>query len=152
MKTHNLIWKSLSHLSTEYTRVIELHELGVMGNIVGNYKSTPFAVEYHLTLDKFWQIKRVLIKLIPHNSFIFSFQRDDSGVWLKNHEEVQPELQGCDFMDISLTPFTNSLPILNLNLEVNESREIKVLYFDLPKGEYRPQRQRYTYKGNGIYK
>jgi hypothetical protein len=51
-----------------------------------------------------------------------------------------------------LTPFTNTLPINRLNLTEGDSKEIEVVYFDLPSSNFSPLKQRYTNLGNGIYK
>ena len=54
------------------------------------------------------------------------------------------ECKGCIDIDISLTPFTNSLPINRLQLQVNEVQYIKVLYIDILGRTIRSVVQQYT--------
>ncbi len=59
-------------------------------------------------------------------------------------------------MDISETPFTNSLPIRKLALAPGESAEISVAYFDGTELQPWPEPQRYTClqkgEGSGLYR
>jgi hypothetical protein len=65
-------------------------------------------------------------------------------------------LQGCEYVDISETPFTNSLPIRRLGLAPGGSAEITVAYFDGAELQRWPEPQRYTRletgDGGGTYR
>jgi hypothetical protein len=54
-------------------------------------------------------------------------------------------------IDLSLTPFTNTLPINRLQLKLNQQQTIEVLYFDMLKKEIRPVKQLYTRTANDQY-
>jgi uncharacterized protein len=47
-------------------------------------------------------------------------------------------------IDISITPFTNTLPIRRLNLQSGQSQEILAVYIHLPDMAITTDRQRYT--------
>ena len=47
-------------------------------------------------------------------------------------------------MDISVTPFTNTLPIRRLRLGPGGSADLEVAYVDVPGMQVEPTRQRYT--------
>ena len=53
------------------------------------------------------------------------------------------ELDGWIDVDISATPFTNTLPIRRLGLEHGESEELTVTYIRVPELLVGPERQRY---------
>ena len=53
-------------------------------------------------------------------------------------------LDGCEYVDISDTPFTNTLPIRRLGLASGESAVISVAYFDGAELQPWPELQRYT--------
>ena len=55
-----------------------------------------------------------------------------------------PELDGCIDVDISATPFTNTLPIRRLGLEPGESEELAVTYVRVPELLVGAERQRYS--------
>jgi uncharacterized protein len=53
-------------------------------------------------------------------------------------------LDGCLDLDISRTPFTNTLPIRRVALAPGESTDLLVAYTSVPDLSIRPVRQRYT--------
>ncbi|MCE7062290.1 putative glycolipid-binding domain-containing protein [Dyadobacter sp. CY343] len=88
---------------------------------------------------------------LEHDSIeICRITKSDEGILVKS------EISGQDLnmqyeVDISLTPFTNTLPINNPVLAEKETREIKVVYFDFSKQIVRPVRQRYTRLSADLY-
>lgn len=70
--------------------------------------------------------------------------------WIVNGQ-VRPDLKNCTDIDISITPFTNSLPINRLRLDLNKPQPIEVLYIDVPENSIRASRQRYTRKSGTVY-
>jgi hypothetical protein len=55
-----------------------------------------------------------------------------------------PQLGGAVDIDISITPFTNTLPIRRLNLRTGQSEEILTVYIRVPGLSITTDRQRYT--------
>lgn len=68
----------------------------------------------------------------------FSFHGDGKGNWRN------VDLNGCIDIDISLTPFTNSLPINRLHLKIGERRIVDVLYVDVLERQIKKVQQAYT--------
>ena len=62
------------------------------------------------------------------------------------------DLRDCTDIDIAVTPFTNTLPIRRLNLEVGEAAEIDVVYVTVPDLTLSPAPQRYTRLDDRIYR
>ncbi len=71
-------------------------------------------------------------------------QSDGNGIWTNDTNELVEDLKGCIDIDISITPFTNTIPIRRLLLKVGESKEIKVVYVDIYNYSLTPVKQRYT--------
>jgi uncharacterized protein len=70
---------------------------------------------------------------------------DENGRWSASGGRLQAGLAGCVDVDISATPFTNTLPIRRLALEPGSSSEIDVLYVAVvPTLELTRVQQRYT--------
>src|SRR6266508_4306207 len=69
---------------------------------------------------------------------------DGAGHWADDTGAELPGLAGCFDIDISVTPFTNSLPIRRLLLSPGVSADITVVYIDLPALTVQPEMQRYT--------
>jgi len=81
---------------------------------------------------------------------------DGEGHWKKRGGEPVPELDGCIDVDISATPFTNTLPIRRLGLKPGESEELVVTYIRVPELLVGPERQTYGCLGaqvnGGLYR
>ncbi|MDR2236428.1 MAG: putative glycolipid-binding domain-containing protein [Chryseobacterium sp.] len=143
MKT-TLIWKGIRYQSLEYFTIQETPEhYAVSSKITGSFKDKIYAVEYTINIDKNWNIQEFAIQ-----SEVNSVKNTLSGKKLGNQWEInqiiRPELEGIPYIDISLTPFTNSLPINTLKLQENDSRDIHVIYIDVLHADFRPVSQRYT--------
>ena len=77
--------------------------------------------------------------------------RNSNGSWFNKGGIENYNFNNCRYIDISLTPFTNTLPINGLTLKEEGSSDIDVLYIDIMKGEMRRDRQRYTKLGRLKY-
>lgn len=78
-----------------------------------------------------------------NQSQTISYDSDGKGN-LTKAGQPQEQFNGCIDIDMSLTPFTNTLPIRRLQLQHPQTREIQVLYCDLPVQQIKPVRQQYT--------
>jgi hypothetical protein len=112
----------------------------------------PVNISYKITTDQMWNVLSVLIEVQTVTAFTISLERTSGGNWINEEGVRLPEFDECTDIDISLTPFTNSLPINRLNLTRGDSKVIDVIYINLPKSGYKPVKQRYTNLGEGFYK
>jgi hypothetical protein len=80
-----------------------------------------------------------------------ALRSDGAGRWTDDRGRPLPELDGCIDVDISVSPFTNTLPIRRLGLAPDTSDDVVVVYLDVPALTARPSRQRYTCLGPGRY-
>jgi hypothetical protein len=69
---------------------------------------------------------------------------DGSGAWLDGRGQPRHDLAGALDVDITATPFTNTLPIRRLGLREGESSTIVAVYVSLPELTVTTNRQRYT--------
>jgi hypothetical protein len=123
----------------------------VHGNITGLVNELPLHVQYYITIDPGWQVTAATIRVHDHSERELQFTREN-GRWHDKHGTIHAIFDGCVYIDISLTPFTNALPINRLSLTVGEAQEITVLYFDLPAMDVKPVRQRYTRLADDRYR
>src|SRR5215203_6431025 len=77
------------------------------------------------------------------SSDVCSSDLDGEGHWKRRGGEPMPDLDGCIDVDISATPFTNTLPIRRLGFEPGQSEELTVAYIRVPELLIGPERQRY---------
>ena len=98
--------------------------------VVSGVQGDGTDVTYHLELDPRWQVLRLSV---TEGDREVDLTRDSrAGTWRDAGGAVLPELQGCADVDISVTPFTNTLPIRRLQLAEGESAEIRVAYVHVP--------------------
>ena len=146
------VWKSTYVNTMEFTTLHIKNDIVVNGQITGEALGKLLHVNYTLDINNKWEVQSFRIDLQSDTSFIISLHKNKTGQWVQGKEKIQTQLAGCMDIDISLTPFTNTLPIKRLNLPPGGSKEIMVIYIDLPNNQYKPASQRYTNLGNGIYK
>jgi uncharacterized protein len=115
--------------------------------VIGVKNSLPFRIRYQIYCDKNWQVRGVNIDVLNSRKKGIQLITDGEGNWKTRKGESIPSLQGCRDVDISVTPFTNTLPIRRLDLAPQRSADARVVYIAVPEILCNPVVQRYTYLG-----
>ncbi len=113
------------------------------GVVVGARHGTPYGLRYHVACDVRWRVREAMLSLAGEDRRLH-LRSDGEGNWQDSEGRPVEALQGCVDIDISATPFTNTLPIRRLGLALGEAREILVAYVAVPALAPEPVRQRYT--------
>ena len=125
------------------------------GVVLGVAEGRPFRVAYDVRCDAYWRVRAARVG-VPGEPPRVELLSDGEGNWAGPDGRVLPHLEGCEYVDISETPFTNTLPIRRLGLAPGESAEISVVYFDGTELQPWPEPQRYTClnkgRGSGLYR
>ena len=148
----NLLWTGREYHSMENC-LVKVGETGseITSTIIGYYEGKIYTVEYRIQTNLDWETVLFEIKSRHSNEVrLIRFEGDGKGNWISDGKTVS-QFSGCIDVDISLTPFTNTLPIRRLNLSQNQAREIKVIYCDILKRQLKPVRQKYTRISNSNY-
>ena len=107
------------------------------------------AVEYRVECDESWRFIRLDVTVTKAGgSSRMSLSVDEEGHWRRDDTGL-PCLEGCVDIDISRSPFTNTLPIRRLAWQPGDVRELDMAYVSLPELTIRPVRQRYTLLSGG---
>ncbi|MVT09346.1 putative glycolipid-binding domain-containing protein [Chitinophaga tropicalis] len=150
MTSKQIIWKGIYYNTIEYLHLQSDTAHQIRGYITGLVNDQPLHVNYHITADLNWETTSVMIRTYDQTERELQFTRKN-GKWYDRHGVVQEAFTPCTDIDISITPFTNTLPINRLLLQEGDVREITVLYFDLPAMEAKPVQQRYTRLAGSLY-
>jgi uncharacterized protein len=134
-----LLWErmdgpGLEHLSWDETRAD--------GMVIA---PGPIRVYYRITVDDGWRTRSIDVNGV-------TLHGDGDGHWRDAAGKSLPQLEGCVDVDVSVTPFTNTLPIRRLGLEIGEGAEMLAVYFKLPENEVSSMRQRYTRLSEDVYR
>jgi uncharacterized protein len=152
MKT--IIWKGINYDSLEYFKLTKHDDSDTYiadSKIIGCYEGKTYFIDYRLTINADWGIQSFQIE-----SEVNSVKKTTIGEKKGNHWElngvIETDFTDLKFIDISLTPFTNTLPIRNLKLEIGQHREIDVIYINILENNIKIGKQKYTKKGESIFK
>lgn len=103
----------------------------------------PFAARFRIVCDPAWRTRRVEAAVVGGERRLV-LAADGQGAWSDGDGRPLPELAGAIDVDLSVTPFTNTLPIRRLGLAAGESAELRVVYLRLPDLTVEVDGQRYT--------
>ena len=143
----NIIWKGLNADTEENCAVSYMGDgIIIRSEISGWAAGQPVTVEYVIKLTVDWQVTEFTLTAQTGSDAAqcYAMKRDAAGNWSGMSGIEYPEYHGCDYIDISLTPLTNSLPVNGLKLENGEKKDITVVYIDVLENDVRTDRQRYT--------
>jgi hypothetical protein len=140
----NILWTGREYDSLENC-LINNTAFGkeITSTIIGEYKQKIYLVEYSIRTNQNWET--IFFEVFSrHSNHIqrICFESDGKGNWTHGGTPLT-QFRGCTDIDISLTPFTNSLPINRLKLSEQQEQEIQVIYVNLLEQQIVPVRQRY---------
>jgi hypothetical protein len=104
------------------------------------------AITYVLRLSATWQVRQFLLFRDLDEPDLW-LGADGSGRWGEVNGAHRHDLAGCTDVDLPATPFTNSIPIRRLGLEVGEHAEVTAAMVDVETLGVLPVRQRYDRLG-----
>ena len=139
------MWNAWTGEGLEYLRLTQ-DGGGVEADsvIIGVENGVPFRIRYAISCDAGWRARELLVSSLAGGDKGFEMFADGEGHWTTADGDLVSSLEGCFDVDISVTPFTNTLPIRRLGLEAGESADLVVIYLAVPKMRVEPARQRYT--------
>jgi uncharacterized protein len=139
-------WREWEGLGLEHAFVAESDGGIVVESVVmGREGGEAFATRYHIVWDQKWRTKSLAVSLIGVNRGGVALSSDGLGAWRDEAEQRRlPALDGAIDVDITCTPFTNTLPIRRLGLGAGESADVVVAYIDVPSLNVTADPQRYT--------
>ncbi len=111
--------------------------------VIGAADDEIFAVRYRIACDAGWRVRRLQVGLAGGDRRI-DLAGDGAGRWTDRSGAVLPNLAGAVDVDLTATPFTNTLPIRRLGLRNEEAEVIAVVYVEVPALTVTISRQRYT--------
>ena len=117
--------------------------LSAVGNIVNEGKNS-FVARYNFTSDISWVTRKLNVDVEKAGKKkMLNLESNGKGQWVSNFQPA-PHLHGALDVDLSASPFTNTLPICRLNLKEKQTQEIQVVYVMVPELEISLKKQRYT--------
>jgi hypothetical protein len=140
-----VMWSPWTGPGLEHLHLLQQQE-GIVadGLILGVEEQTPFRVRYEIHCDLQWRLRAMHLRLLSGSSQSLHLLTDGEGSWTTESKETIPSLMGCLDVDISATPFTNTLPIRRLALQPGSSATLTMVYIAVPQMQVEATEQRYT--------
>ena len=113
------------------------------GVVLGVAGGLPFCLAFEVRCDAYWRVRYARVG-VPDEPPKVELVSDGEGTWATPDGRAVNYLEGCEYVDISETPFTNTLPIRRLGLATGESADVSVAYFEGSELQTWPEPQRYT--------
>jgi hypothetical protein len=140
-----VIWKNQADTGLEHFYLQrDDEEIIADGVVIGVEEGAAFRIRYQVRCDLNWRVRKVVVQSLEEDEQTLRYVSDSLGHWTNGSGSPSPELEGCFDVDITATPFTNTLPIRRLGLRPGQSVEIRVVYFLIPQMQVRMDPQRYT--------
>lgn len=137
-------WQDWSGEGIEHLVLREFPE-GIVAEavILGTTDDEAFAARYRILCDSAWRVRKIEIGQIGHAGTV-ELESDGAGNWVDESARALPQLASAIDIDISVTPFTNTLPIRRLSLQPGQSENILAVYVQVPGLTVATDPQRYT--------
>lgn len=138
-----LVWKPWYTPGVETLRLShDANGIHATSHLMQVIKGDSIVANYLIDCDPRWRFRRLWLKVDNHGQRNLCLQRDLRGNWLLDGQ-LRPDLQDCQHVMLSASPFTHT-PILQRSaLEVGQSEEVQVAYVDMLSLKVEPRRKRY---------
>lgn len=139
----DVYWAPVDGTGLEHCNLIGDGETTVAdGSVLGLKDGKPFRLRYTIRLDSAWRVRDLALGCEGVGSW--HLVGDGAGNWRAGGEQPLAELEGCIDIDISATPFTNTIAIRRLDLAAGAAGEVRVGHIDVPAMTMQAVPQRYA--------
>lgn len=150
MLSRSIRWRRLDGEGLEHL-VVSGEPDGILarGVIVSDNEGERFAASYSVTLSPDWVFRQARIETVEGTRLHLA--RDTLGNWTADGIAV-PALGGCTDIDMSMSAFTNSLPIRRVTLPLGEPQRFDMAWIPLDTLKPFPDGQICTALSNSLYR
>jgi hypothetical protein len=143
MGTITAIWEATTFPGLEHVRVRTDDDGIDVDGMVLALDERPIRLQYRIRCDPDWTVRRLEIDELDSASRL-TFLSDGAGHWTDAAGLPFEAFDGCIDVDLTATPFTNTLPIRRLDLQPGDGRDLQIVYVLVPEMTVRAAEQRYT--------
>lgn len=138
----DLRWQPVHESGLEHCHVAETAEgIAVRSSLIGEHEGLRFGVFYEIQLDPDWTFRSLTLR--RHDGRVMRLVSNGEGDWKLDGQRA-PALEGCVDIDISGTPFTNTLPMRRVPFETGARQRFDMAWIPLDSLEPFRDGQIYT--------
>lgn len=119
---------------------LEQNEFGLIGG--GIVLASDFSIRYKVTMDLFWKVLQVSVEILHCPDLNLQLIRGQGNSWVNELGIEFIELRGAEEIDISLTPFTNT--IVMRKMTAHQQKKVKVIFINISEWSLKLVDQQYT--------
>ena len=120
-------WQSLLGTGLDHVTLTEQNgTLVARGSCIGDRGGVPYGVFYRIDCDEAGHVRELAMGTTSAQGL--HLISDGAGHWTNGVGEALAHFDGCMDVDLSGTPFTNSLPIRRLDWDIGQRRELRMVY------------------------
>ncbi|MFS0782192.1 putative glycolipid-binding domain-containing protein [Bacillus sp. 1P06AnD] len=137
------IWEKREVYSSELLEISTSNDVTTVNSTIISLESgSPLKINYQITLNR-WFTKNLYLN-IPHLDKSLFIQTNPKRQWFDKEQNELTELYGAIDIDLSCTPFTNTLPINRSNWIINQPQIFHMVYIKVPELTLKKVKQIYT--------
>jgi uncharacterized protein len=144
------MWQPINGFGLERCKAITRSKLRILhGDVIYARNDTQsYLIHYEVICDWTWRIQSFQLDLNGESAIDWFL--DNKGHWTSRTGEPLDEFDNCLYLDLSVTPSTNTLAVEYIPFIAGESKEVDAVYVDFdtsPFPKISRVRQRYTSLG-----
>lgn len=144
MLKKTVIWGSREGFGSEYLELtIFNNEIKVNSTVIFLDDHSPYKVDFQVWLNHNWEMKQLDVSISNGKSLRLS--SDGKGRWFDIKGQELHDLSGAIDIDLSCTPFTNSLPINRKKWRLDQPQEFEMVFISVPDLAFRKVHQSYEW-------
>src|SRR5713226_761051 len=129
----NVMWVPWVGAGLEHLRLRQNDTSMLIDSVViGVEDEQIFRLWYEIQTDSDWKVRACTLRLLGDTTPEITLHADGEGHWADAAGVPLTALEGCIDVDISVTPFTNTLPIRRVPLHAGQSVDSQGLVIDYP--------------------
>jgi hypothetical protein len=146
VRVADLAWRGLEVESLERLHIDEGSTIRIQSII----DSARGRFSYEIVCDRDWIFRTLRLEAATGERAI-ELESNGKGDWIVDGVP-RTDLDECIDIDLSATPFTNSLPIRRLDLAIDDEADLVMAYVDFEELTVLPDEQRYTRLDEDLYR
>ncbi len=144
-------WRKIDGHGLELLRLrFEPDTLAARSHVV-DAGDAPFAVHYEWQLDANWRTRSLHLTVYQDSERELYIERTGDSTW-RIDRSARPDLDGCEEIDLSITPFCNTLALRRFGGPPGAAGELTALYVGFPDLAISPSRQRYEQLDSHVFR
>ncbi|GAA0438279.1 MAG: putative glycolipid-binding domain-containing protein [Bacillota bacterium] len=137
-----VIWEHHENVGTEFLQMKYMQDgIQITSTVINGQKEAPYLVHYQIELNRHWKFRELRAEADSGKQIVL--RSNDQREWFNEAGEEITHLRGAMDIDLSCTPFTNSLPINRFMWETGQSSDFDMVFIAVPDFTLTKVKQRY---------